>query len=152
MSLFLHSLFCFISLSLSPMSQKLQSVLYSHHPISALLCKFQHVVLPGLKTISSALGFLWVLTGLLLPALKSEDSLKVEAWGNHRAQLIRFPSLRDHHPLFFDSQCLLNFCFQYLLRRFSCFREQSKSIACQSISARSPISFPRHIFLWDQRQ
>ena len=138
--------------SISPMPQNLQGFLCSNHPSSTPLHKFQNIVLPGLRTISSTEGVFWILPGFLLPALKPEDSLKVVGWGNHWAQLFWFSSLRDHHPLFFDFQCVPNFCFLYLLRMFSCLTQQSKSTACYFILTRSLISFLSHIFPNNHRQ
>lgn len=43
-------------------------------------------------------GFFWALPGLPFTVLESGDSLQENNWGNDRAHLICFSSLRNHHP------------------------------------------------------
>lgn len=67
-------------------------------------------------SICSTQGELWALLGF--PLLKSSlESLKAISWGNYRAHLIYFLSLRNHCSSFPDVQCLQSQRFMY----FDCF-------------------------------
>lgn len=65
-------------------------------------------------SICSTQGELWALLGF--PLLKSSlETLKAVSWGNYRAHLIYFLSLRDHCSSFSDIQCLKCHRFIYFL-------------------------------------
>lgn len=53
------------------------------------------------------------LTGLPLPVLWPEHTLKAVNWGNHSTHITSFPPLEDHHPSLPDAQCFsyISSCF-----------------------------------------
>lgn len=86
---------------------------------SILFATLSYLGLPRFPAlISSTQGVCWAPFGLLLSVPWPGHSLKAVSWGNHRAHILRIPSLKDHYPFFCFMSTVSKTIDSYILSSF----------------------------------